>query len=76
MDYLITGRNYPEALAEDAVSTPSTLAYEDFLILEPQIANATSTVIERIKHMDEDDVTRLVEYSKLLLYQPKYNKNH
>lgn len=75
IDYLLTGRNYPNSLDPSLPHSEYDMVYEDFMILHEDIKPAVSQIIERVSRMEQQDVNRLLEYSELLLYQPTYKKH-
>ena len=74
IDYLLSGREFPDSLNPSPSTTEFEQLYDDYTLLKPEAQNAVPILIERIQRMEESDVNRLLEYSSLLLYQPKYNK--
>lgn len=73
-DYLLTGKNFPESVDSSTSLTECDMGYEDFVILNSDIKPSVAQIIERVSKMDSYDVKHLLEYSELLLFQPKYSK--
>lgn len=76
IDYLLSGREFPDSLNPSPSTTEFEQLYDDYTLLKPEAQNAVPILIERIQRMEESDVNRLLEYSSLLLYQPKYHKHN
>ena len=74
IDYLLSGREFPDSLNPSPSTTEFEKLYDDYTLLNPEAKSAVPILIERLQKMEETDVNRLLEYSSLLLYQPKYNK--
>jgi transcriptional regulator with XRE-family HTH domain len=73
-DYLLTGKEFPDSIKK--VRKDTEMGYEDYVILREDVKPAVTQVIERTCRMDTHDVERLLEFSELLLYQPKYNRKY
>lgn len=74
VDYLLSGKEYPESLAP-ATHSEFEMLYDDYMILSPPARDGITQLIEKTRGMDETDIDRLVGYATLLLYQPKYTTN-
>ncbi len=76
VDYLLTGRDFPDSLKPSTFSTEFDKLYENYMLLKPEIRTSVPLLIERTVKMDENDINRLLDYASLLLYQPKYDKKN
>lgn len=76
IDYLLAGREFPDSLNPSPSSIEYEQLYDDYVVLQPEAKSAVPILIERMQRMEESDINRLLEYSSLLLYQPKYNKHN
>lgn len=74
IDYLLSGREFPDSLNPSLTSTEFEQLYDDYMVLQPEAKSAVPILIERMQRMEESDINRLLEYSSLLLFQPKYHK--
>lgn len=74
IDYLLSGKDFPDSLNPFPASKEYEPLYEDYMLLKPEAKSAIPLLIERMQKMDAHDVKQLVDYSSLLLYQPKYSK--
>ena len=76
IDYLLSGREFPDSLNPSPSTTEFERLYDDYTLLNPEAKSAVPILIERLQKMEETDVSRLLEYSSLLLYQPQYHKHN
>lgn len=74
IDYLLTGRDFPDSLNSSPSSTEFDKLYEDYMLLKPETRITIRLLIEQISRMDDYDINRLWDYASLLICQPKYHK--
>lgn len=73
IDYLLSGKDYPGSLDTFSSSKEYQAFYEEYMLLKPDTKKIVPQLLQQLQEMDEQDIKQLLEYSSLLLCQPKYH---
>lgn len=73
-DYLLTGKEFPESIETDDAMRKKQPYDRDILVTRAGHDKLVSMIIEYTHSMEVQDLNRMIEYAKLLLNQPQYQK--
>lgn len=74
IDYLLTGKEFPSSIKNGDFIKKDNKKHDDIPMVQTQHDQLVTEIIENMVLMDNADLTRMLEYSKLLLLKPQYQK--
>ena len=74
IDYLLTGKEFPSSIKEGNSIKKENMNHDDITLTQTQHDQLVIEIIENTALMENTDLTQMLEYSKLLLLQPQYQK--
>lgn len=74
IDYLLTGKEFPSSIENGNSLKKEHTNYKDIITVQSQHDRLVIEIIENTAFMENADLTQMLEYSKLLLLKPQYQK--
>lgn len=74
IDYLLTGKEFPYSIESRNSFKKDPTNYKDITTVQSQHDELVIEIIENTAFMENADLTQMLEYSKLLLLKPQYQK--
>lgn len=74
IDYLLTGKEFPCSIESRNSFKKDPTNYKDITTVQSQHDELVIEIIENTAFMENADLTQMLEYSKLLLLKPQYQK--
>lgn len=74
IDYLLTGKEFPSSINDRKSIKKERKKHGDIPMIQTQHDQLVIEIIQNMELMKNTDLTQMLEYSKLLLLQPQYQK--
>lgn len=74
IDYLLTGKEFPSSINDRDSIKKERKKHDDIPMIQTQHDQLVIEIIQNMELMENTDLTQMLEYSKLLLLQPQYQK--